>query len=81
MARRVFLAHFYIPETIFSQVMKQKPSKPLNYEKAARSHLRLVQCVAAGGIGWQLVHVESAGNRWNQLEMVKNCISTKFSLY
>ena len=25
--------------------MKQKPSKPLNYEKAARSDLRLVQCV------------------------------------
>jgi len=45
MARRVFLAHFYIPGTIFSQVMKQKPSKPLNYEKAARSDLRLVRCV------------------------------------
>jgi hypothetical protein len=26
--------------------MKQKPSKTLNYEKAARSDLRLVQCVS-----------------------------------
>jgi hypothetical protein len=31
--------------------MKQKPSKPLNYEKAARSDLRLVQCVRARELG------------------------------
>jgi hypothetical protein len=29
--------------------MKQKPSKTLNYEKAARSDLRLVQCDDAPG--------------------------------
>jgi hypothetical protein len=36
--------------------------------------------LAAGGIGWQ-PPVESVGNRWNQLAMVKNCMSTKFSWY
>mgnify|MGYP006914948762 CR=1 FL=1 len=32
-------------ETIFSKVMAENPSNPLNYEKAARSDLRLVRCV------------------------------------
>jgi hypothetical protein len=43
---------FLGPSDLFflSKVMKQKPSKPLNYEKAARSDLRLVQCASKNSV-------------------------------